>query len=97
MNFEVHIKLMESEGRSCKEYETDLINGTGEREKIDQELDGFEGKNWNKGIRRMTLTKFMNLMKPTQLMEGFTKKVAVLLDFVQITSPPLIWKTCTTF
>ena len=32
--------------------------------------------------------------------DGFTKKVAVLLDFVQITPPPPItppiWKTCTT-
>ena len=27
---------MESEERECREYEADLINGTGERETIDQ-------------------------------------------------------------
>ena len=49
---------------------------------------------------------FLNLSFRTQhntqvvLREGFTKKkVAALLDFVQINSPPLpqIWTTCTTF
>ena len=29
--------------------------------------------------------------------EGVTEKAAVLLVFVQITSPPTIWTTCTTF
>ena len=41
------------------------------------------------------------LRAPSGLKEGSTrKKVAVLLDFVQITSPPPpppIWTTCTTF
>ena len=61
---------MESEERECREYEADLINGTGERETIDQGIDGIEGKDWNKGIRIMALMEFMKLMEPTQLMEG---------------------------
>ena len=58
---------MESEERECREYEADLINGTGERETIDQGIDEIEGKDWNEGIRTMAL---MELMEPTQLMEG---------------------------
>ena len=61
---------MESEERECREYETDLINGTGERETIDQGLDGMEGKDLNEGIRTMALMEFMKLMEPTQLMKG---------------------------
>ena len=61
---------MESEERECREYEAVLINGTGERETIDQGLDGMEGKYLNKGIRTMALMEFMKLMEPTQLMEG---------------------------
>ena len=34
---------MESEERECREYEADLINGTGERETIDQGIDEIEG------------------------------------------------------
>ena len=59
---------MKSEER-MQEYEDDLINGTGEREKIDQGIDEIEGKDWNKGIRTMALMEFMKLMEPTQLME----------------------------
>ena len=59
---------MESEERECREYEADLINGTGERETIDQGLDGMEGKDLNEGIRTMALMEFMKLMEPTQLM-----------------------------
>ena len=70
MNFEVHMELMESEERECREYEADSINGTGERETIDQGVDGIEGKDWNEGIRTMALMEFMKLMEPTQLMEG---------------------------
>ena len=44
MNFEVHMELMDLEVRSCREYGSDWINGTGERETIDQGLDGIEGK-----------------------------------------------------
>ena len=60
---------MESEERECREYEADLINGTGERETIDQGLDGMEGKDLNEGIRTMALME-LKLMEPTQLMEG---------------------------
>ena len=35
---------MESEERECREYEADLINGTGERETIDQGIDEIQGK-----------------------------------------------------
>ena len=35
---------MESEERECREYEADLINGSGERETIDQGIDEIEGK-----------------------------------------------------
>ena len=55
---------MESEERECREYEADLINGTGERGTIDQGID------WNEGIRTQALMEFMKLMEPTQLMEG---------------------------
>ena len=58
---------MESEERECREYEADLINGTGEKETIDQGIDEIEGKDWNEGIRTMAL---MELMEPTQLMEA---------------------------
>ena len=58
---------MESEERECREYEADLINGTGKKETIDQGIDEIEGKEWNEGIRTMAL---MELMEPTQLMEG---------------------------
>ena len=61
---------MESEERECREYEADLINGTGERETIDQGIDEIEGKDWNEEIRTMALMEFMKLMEPTQLMEG---------------------------
>ena len=47
-----------------------LINGSGERETIDQGIDEIEGKDWNEGIRTMALMEFMTLMEPTQLMEG---------------------------
>ena len=60
---------MELEERECREYEADLINGTGERETIDQGVDEI-GKDWNEGIRKMALMEFMKLMEPTQLMEG---------------------------
>ena len=42
---------MESEVRECRGYGTDWIIGTGERETIDQGLDGMEGKYWNEIIR----------------------------------------------
>ena len=61
---------MESEERECREYEADLINGTGDRETIDQGIDEIEGKDWNEVIRTMALMEFMKLMEPTQLMEG---------------------------
>ena len=64
------MELIESEVRDCREYGTDWINGTGERETIDQELDGIEGKDWNGGIKTMALIEFMKLMEPTKLMEG---------------------------
>ena len=50
---------MESEERECREYEANLINGTGERETIDQGLDGMEGKDLNEGIRTMALMDFI--------------------------------------
>ena len=56
---------MESEERECREYEADLINGTGERETIDQGIDEIKGKDWNEGIRTMALMEFMKLMEPT--------------------------------
>ena len=59
--------MIESEERKCREYEADLTYGTGERETIDQGIDEIEGKDWNEGIRTMAL---MELMEPTQLMEG---------------------------
>ena len=61
---------MESEERECREYEANLINGTGERETIDQGIDEIEGKDWNEGIRTMALMEFMKLMEPKQLMGG---------------------------
>ena len=64
------MELMESEVRECRGYGTDWIIGTGERETIDQGLDGMEGKDLNEGIRTMALMEFMKLMEPTQLMEG---------------------------
>ena len=64
------MELTESEVRVCWEYGTDSINGTGERETIDQGIDEIEGKDWNEGIRTMALMEFMKLMEPTQLMEG---------------------------
>ena len=73
VNFEVHMELMESEVREYWEYRADWINGTGDRETIDQGIDGIEGKewkDWNEGIRTMALMEFMKLMEPTQLMEG---------------------------
>ena len=60
---------MESEVREWREYGTDWIDWTGERETIDQGLDGIEGKDWNEGIRTMALMEFMKFMEPTQLME----------------------------
>ena len=40
----------------------------------------------------------MPAVKPTwHIREGFTKKVAVLLDFVQITPLHPFWTSCTTF
>ena len=45
MNFDIYMELMESGVRECREYGTDWINGTGERETIDQGLDGIAGKN----------------------------------------------------
>ena len=39
---------MDSEVRSCTEYGSDCINGSGERETIDHGLDGIEGKDWNR-------------------------------------------------
>ena len=60
---------MESEERECREYEADLINGTGERETIDQGIDEIEGKDWNERIK-MALMEFLKLMEPTQLMKG---------------------------
>ena len=49
---------------------TDWIKGTGERETIDQGLDGIEGKYHDEEIRTMALMEFMKLMEPAQLMEG---------------------------
>ena len=69
VNFEVHKELVELEVRECREYGTDWINGTCERETIDQGLDGIKGKDWNEGIRTMALMEFMKFMEPTQLME----------------------------
>ena len=46
------------------------INGTCDRETIDQGLDGMEGKDLNEGITTMAM-EFMKLMEPTQLMETF--------------------------
>ena len=68
VTFKVHMELMESEVRECRGYGTDWIIGTGERETIDQGLDGMEGKDLNEGIRTMALIEFMKLMEPTQLM-----------------------------
>ena len=70
MNFDIYMELMESGVRECREYGTDWINGTGERETIDQGIHGTEGKDWNEGIRTMALMEFMKLKEPTQLMEG---------------------------
>ena len=70
VNFEVHMELVESEVRECREYGDDLNDGTGERETFYQGLDGIEGKDWNDGIRTMALMEFMKLMEPTQLMKG---------------------------
>ena len=61
---------MDSEERECREYEADLINGTGERETTDQGVDEMEEKDWNEGIRTMALMEFMKLMGLTQLMKG---------------------------
>ena len=61
---------MESEEREYREYEANLVNGTGERETIDQGIDEIEEKDWNEGIRTMALMEFMKLMEPTQLIEG---------------------------
>ena len=69
VNFEVNMELMESEVRECREYGADWINGTCERETIDQRIDGIEGNDRNEGIKTMVLMKFMKLMEPTQLME----------------------------
>ena len=63
------MELVESEVRDCREHGTDWINGTDERETIDQGLDGIKGKDWNEGIRTMALMEFMKFMEPTQLME----------------------------
>ena len=60
---------MESEERECREYEADLINGTGKKETIDQGIYEIEGKDWNEGFRTIALMEFMKLMEPTQLME----------------------------
>ena len=57
------MELMESEVRECRGYGTDWIIGTGERETIDQGLDGMEGKDLNEGIRTMALMEFMKLME----------------------------------
>ena len=70
VNFEVQMELMDAEVRSRREYGTDWVNGNGERETIDQELDGIEGKDWNEGIKTMALIEFMKLMEPNKLMEG---------------------------
>ena len=55
---------MESEERECREYEADLINGTGERETIDQGIDEIEGKDWNEGI---FLSDSLNLSDKNQI------------------------------
>ena len=70
VNFEAHMELMASEVRECSKYGIDWINGTGERETIDQGIDEIKGKDWNEEIRTMALMEFMKLMEPTQLMEG---------------------------
>ena len=70
VNFEVHMELVELEVRECREYGTDWINGTGERETIDQGINEIEWKDWNEGIRTMALMEFMKLMEPTQLIKG---------------------------
>ena len=44
LNFEIHMELMEFVVREYREYGTDWVNGTGERETIDQWLDGNEWK-----------------------------------------------------
>ena len=41
---------MKSEERECREYEDDLINGTGERETIYQGIDEIEG-DWKIGMK----------------------------------------------
>ena len=45
----------------------DWIEGTGERETIDQGLDGIKGKDKNEEIRTMALMEFIKLIEPTQL------------------------------
>ena len=40
------ILFKHSKERECREYEAALINGTGERETIDQGVDEMEGKDW---------------------------------------------------
>ena len=52
---------MESEERECREYEADSINGTGERETIDQGIGKIEGKVWNEVIRTMALMDFFKI------------------------------------
>ena len=74
------MELMESEVRECREYGTDWIIGTGERETIDQGLDGMEGKDLNEGIRTMALIKSMKLMEPTQLMDWFSCLFMILME-----------------
>ena len=69
VTFKVHMELMESEVRECRGYGTDWIIGTGERETIDQGLDGMERKDLNEGITTMSM-EFMKLLEPTQLMEA---------------------------
>ena len=57
VNFEVHMELMESEVRECREWGTDWINGTGERETFDQRLDKskerLKRRNQNNGTNKI--------------------------------------------
>ena len=77
--------MVESEVREYWEYGADWINGTGERETIDQGVDGIEGKDWNEGIRTMALMEFMKLMELTQLKEGLIFMELIFL--MKLTEP----------
>ena len=63
----------------------------------------YGGNKLDNGIGLVNNWILVTSLLTSNLREGLPKKVAVLLDFVQITSTPtpsplpLIWTTCTTF